>query len=125
MHGVQRIEMVSKDLVHRVGTTHRCVISKRNNPIMVTEYAKIGEGKAELVEMDKKGMAGCRYVVEIINEEESKLKIDMLIKKSWFFQTFFLLFMKKKMQRNIRKSIENLEEFCKPSFLNPQINNLN
>jgi len=127
MHGVKRIEMVSKDLVHRVGTTHRCVISKRNNPIIVTEYAKIGDGKAELVEMDKKGMAGCRYLVEIINDEQSKIKIDMLVKKSRFFQTFFSLFMKKKMQRNIRNSIENLKEFCKPSFLNPQINvsNLN
>jgi len=121
MDGVQRIEMVTKDLVHRVGTMHRCIVSKRNSPTIVTEYANIGEGRAELVEMDKKGIAGCRYVAEVINEEQCKLKIDMLVNKNVFFQTFFSLFMKKKSQRQIRKSIENLKEFCKPSFLNPQM----
>ena len=121
MDGIQRIEMVTKDLVHRVGTMHRCVVSKRNSPIIVTEYASIGDGRAELVEMDKKGIAGCRYVAEIINDEQCKLKIDMLVKKTPFLLAIFSLFMKKKMQRQLRRSIENLKEYCKPSFSNPQM----
>jgi hypothetical protein len=121
MDGVQRIEMVSNDLLHRVGTMHRCVFGNRNNPIIVTEYASIGEGRAELVEMDKKGIAGCRYVAEVINEEQCKLKIDMLVKKNPFILAIFSLFMKRKMQRQLRRSIENLKEYCKPSFLNPQL----
>jgi hypothetical protein len=121
MDGIQRIEMVTKDLVHRVGTMHRCVASKRNSPVIVTEYASIGDGRAELVEMDKKGMAGCRYVAEVINDEQCKLTIDMLVRKTPLVLAIFSLFMKKKMQRQLRRSIENLKEYCKPSFLNPQM----
>jgi hypothetical protein len=121
MDGIQRIEMVTKDLVHRVGTMHRCVASKRNSPVIVTEYASIGDGRAELVEMDKKGMAGCRYVAEVINDEQCKLTIDMLVRKTPFLLAIFSFFMKKKMQRQLRRSIENLKEYCKPSFLNPQM----
>jgi carbon monoxide dehydrogenase subunit G len=127
MDGVQNIEMITKDLINRVGTMHRCVVSKRNNPVMVTEYATIGEGTAELVEMDKKGIAGCRFKVEAISDSESKLNIDMLVKNNPLVLTFFNLFMKKNTQNKIRRSIENLKEFCRPSFVNPQItvNNLN
>jgi len=127
MEGIQRVEMITKDLINRVGTEHRCIVSKRNNPVMVTEYASIGEGSAELIEMDKKGTAGCRFKVEAINDEETRLKIDMLVKKNPFVLTLFNLLMKKKTQRQINRSIENLKEFCKPSFANPQVtvSNLN
>jgi hypothetical protein len=119
--------MVTKDLINRVGTMHRCIVSKRNNPVLVTEYASIGEGTAELVEMDKKGIAGCRYKVEAINENETRLKVDMLIKKNPLVVFLFTLFMKRKTQRNLMRSIENLKEFCKPSFVSAQmtVNNLN
>jgi hypothetical protein len=127
MEGVQRIEMVTKDLINRVGTMHRCVVSKRNNPVMVTEYASIGEGSAELVEMDQKGVAGCRFKVKAISEDETLLKVDMLVKKNPLLLTVFNLFMKRKLQKQMWRSIENLKEFCKPSFVNAQVtaNNLN
>ena len=127
MEGIQRVEMVTKDLINRIGTTHRCIVSKRNNPVLVTEYANISEGSAELIEMDKKGIAGCRYKVESINAEETRLKVDMLVNKNPLMLTLFNFFMKKKTQRQMIRSIENLKEFCKPSFINPQmtVSNLN
>jgi hypothetical protein len=127
MEGIQRIEMVTKDMINRVGTMHRCVVGNRSNPIIRTEYARIGEGTAELVEMDKKGIGGCRFKVEMISDEETRLKIDMLVKKNPLVLTFFHLFMKRSAQRKINRSIENLKEFCKPSFVNTQmtVNNLN
>lgn len=121
MEGIQKIEMVSKDLINRIGTTHKCIISNRNSPLIVTVYANITDKTAELVEMDKKGIAGCRYVAEVINDEQTKLRIEMLVKKNKFLLALFSLFMKKKHQRNIKQSIENLKTFCKPSFLNPQM----
>lgn len=127
MEGVQSVEMVTKDLINRIGTMHRCVVSKRNNPVMVTEYASIGDRGAELVEMDKKGVAGCRFKVEAINDDETRLKVDMLVKKNPLLITVFNLFMKRKIRKQMLKSIENLKEFCKPSFVNPHVtvNNLN
>jgi len=126
MEGILRIEMVTKDIINRIGTMHRCIVGK-NNPIIVTEYASIGEGTAELVEMDKRGIAGCRFKVESLSEDETKLTIDMLVKKNPLVLAFFNLFMKKKTQRKIIRSIENLKEFCKPSFVSTQmtVNNLN
>lgn len=121
MEGVQRVEMITRDLINRIGTSHRCVINKRNNPVMVTEYASIGEGSAELVEMDEKGIAGCRFRVEAINDEKTKLKADMLVKKNPLLLLVFNLFMKRKQQKQMWRSIENLKEFCKPSFVNPQV----
>jgi hypothetical protein len=40
---------------------------------------------------------------------------------------FFHLFMKKKMQRQMIRSMENLKEFCKPSFTSARmtVQNLN
>jgi hypothetical protein len=127
MEGVQKIEMITKDLINRVGTMHRCVVSKRNNPVMVTEYARIGEGGAELIEMDQKGVAGCRFKVEAVSDEETNLKVDMLVKRNPVLLTIFNLFMKRKLQKKMSNSIENLKEFCRPSFISPQVtvNNLN
>lgn len=127
MQGVQKVEMVTKDLINRVGTAHRCIVGKKNNPIVVTEYAAIGEEGAELIEMDKKGIAGCRFKVEAISEEETRLKIDMLVKKNPLVLGIFNLFTKRKLQKQTAQSIENLRAFCQPSFLNPQVtaNHLN
>src|SRR4029078_13393826 len=36
MEGIHRVEMVTKDLINRVGTMHRCIVGKRNNPVIVT-----------------------------------------------------------------------------------------
>lgn len=125
MEGIQKVEMVTKDLINRVGTMHRCVVSKRNNPVIVTEYASIGEGTAELIEMDKKGIGGCRFKVEAINVDETRLKVDMLVKRNPLVLFFFNLFMKRKTQKQISRSIENLKEFCKPSFTNPKVITVN
>jgi len=77
--------------------------------------------------MDQKGVAGCRFKVEAISKDETRLKVDVLVKKNPLLLTVFHLFMKRKLQKQMWRSIENLKEFCKPSFVNPQVtvNNLN
>ena len=112
MEGVKGIEMISKDIINRIGTAHRCIISQKNNPVMVTEYASIGNGEAELVEMDQKGMAGCRFKIKAINSNETMLTIDMLVKKNPLLLTIFGLFMKNKMRKKISRSLDNLRVFC-------------
>jgi hypothetical protein len=77
--------------------------------------------------MDQKGVAGCRFKVEAIGDAKTKLKVDMLVKKNPLLLSVFNLFIKRKMQKQMMRSIENLKEFCKPSFVNPKetITNLN
>jgi uncharacterized membrane protein len=121
MEGIQRIEMVTKDLINRVGTRHRCIVSRRNNPVIVTEYASISEGSAELIEMNQNGIGGCRFKVQAISRDETKLKVDMLVKKNFWELAVFNLFIKRKREKQISSSIENLKEFCRPSFVPSEV----
>ena len=121
MEGILKVEMISKDLINRVGTMHRCVVSRKNNPVMVTEYASINDKEAELIEMDQKGTAGCHFKVKVINDNETKLQVDMLVKNNPLLLAFFNMFLKKKQQRQMIRSIENLKQLCKPSFVDAQL----
>jgi hypothetical protein len=116
MDGVKRIEMVTKDHINRVGTLHRCIISEKNNPVMVTEYARIGNGMAELIVMDQKGTAGCHFKVSVEGENRSKLSIDLLVKRNPLLLAAFNLFMKSKMKKAFQRSLQNLNEYCKQPF---------
>lgn len=116
MDGILRVEMITKDLINRVGTVHRCVAANKSNPLIVTEYARIDNTGAELVEMDKKGNGGCRFKVEPVNDNETKLKIDVLVKNNLLSLTLFNLFMKGKMKKQIAQSLNNLRQFCATGF---------
>ena len=37
MEGIKSVEMLTKDLVNRVGTRHRCVLGGKNDPVIITE----------------------------------------------------------------------------------------
>lgn len=127
MEGVLAVEMIRKDLINRVGTRHRCVFSKYDKPVIVTEYAFIGDGMAELVEMDEKGMGGCRFRIEALNQEQTRITMELLVRRNPLLLAFFHLFVKRKLRRRIKGSLRNLIEFCRPSFANPAqaIHNLN
>lgn len=117
MDGVKQVELIDGYHINRIGTTHRCIIGKKNNPLIVTESARILSDGAELVEMDKSGIGGCRYRIKSLSSDESLLTIDMLVKKNFFLLTLFHLFMKKRIQKQIVRSINNLKEFCKDPFI--------
>ena len=109
--GVKGIEMVTKDLINRVGTMHRCIVNPKNNPVVVTEYARIGEGSAELVEMQKNGPGGCRFKTEALGENETKVTVDLLVKNNPFVLAIFNLFMKSKVKKAFVQSLLNLEKY--------------
>ena len=112
MDGVKRVEMLTKDLINRVGTRHRCIVGPTKNPVIVTEYAYINTREAELVEMDEKGLAGCRYKVQKTSDNESNVVIEMLVRNNPFVLIFFNLFMKRKLQQSITRSLDNLYHLC-------------
>jgi hypothetical protein len=117
MDGLKQVELIDGYHINRIGTTHRCILGKKNNPLIVTESARILSDGAELVEMDKSGIGGCRYRIKSVSSDECLLTIDMLVKKNFFLLTLFQLFMKKRYQKQIERSINNLKEFCKDPFV--------
>jgi hypothetical protein len=112
MDGVKKIELVSNDLINRIGTKHRCVLNNNSSSILITEYATLDKDKVELIEMDEKGIAGCRYQVQQLGENETKLKVDLLIRKNPLILTIYNLFMKNKLENRIRRSLDNLYSLC-------------
>ena len=57
---------------------------------MVMEYASINDKAAELIEMDLKGTAGCHFKVKVVNDSETRLQVDMLVKTIRYY-SFFLI----------------------------------
>jgi hypothetical protein len=114
MEGIKGIEMITNDHVHRTGTRHRCIIGDKNNPIIVTESVKITPEKIELVEMDEKGMGGCRYSIQKVSHDETRLSIHMLVRKNFIVKLMFNLMMRSKYKKQLRQSLENLQRYLKP-----------
>lgn len=113
MDGLKDIELLSNNLINRVGTKHKCILNTNRNPVIDTEYANLGDKEFELIEMDDNGMGGCRYLIHCLSEYESNLTMEFLVNKNPFILAMFHLFMKDKMQKSIRRSIDNLDEFCR------------
>jgi len=111
MDGVKRIEMLTNDHLHRVGTKHRCIIGEKNNPVMVTEAVKLEPGHIEFVEMDEKGMAGLRFVFDQVSENETHVSVDMLIKNNIMMKLMFNMMMRSKYLKSMQRSLENLQRY--------------
>jgi hypothetical protein len=111
MDRVKRIEMVSNDHVHRVGTKHRCVIAEKNNPVIVTESVKITPDSIEMVEMNERGAGGCRYRLQKISDDQTKLSVDLLVKDSLLVKLMFNLLMRSKYKKSMGKSLQNLQKY--------------
>jgi hypothetical protein len=118
MEGVKRIEMVSNDHVPRIGTKHRCIVGDKNNPVIVTESVRITADDIEMVEMDETGNGGCRYRLQRISDDQTKVSVDLLVKDSLLVKPMFNLFMKSKYMKRIAQSLQNLQEYLAPAPVN-------
>jgi hypothetical protein len=121
MEGVNRIEMVSKDLINRIGTAHREVAERKKNPVIITDFAAIGKEEAVLVEMEMNGNCGTRYTVNAADESKTRLRIEKLVKRNPFVLGFFQVFEKKKSRKEISKSLHNLDILLRPAFTKKEL----
>jgi len=84
------------DAILKIGEGHPCLIT-RNNSVNVTESVKMEPENIEMVEMNKNGIAGYRYILKKISPEETNLSIQMLIKKNSLYKFVFSIAIKSKM----------------------------
>jgi hypothetical protein len=108
--GVKDIEILNHDKINRIGAEHRCIVKPKNNPTIVTEYARVEPDRIVFIEMDKKGMGGCRTTLEKKGSDLTHAKLEVLVKNNPFVRSMFNLLMKKKYRQSYRKSLENLGE---------------
>ncbi len=100
------------DAILKIGEKHPCLIT-RNNNVNVTESVKMEPGNIEMVEMNKNGIAGYRYILKKISPDETTLSVQMLIKKNPLYKFVFSLAIKSKMMARIRKFFTNLRSSIK------------
>jgi len=100
------------DALLKIGEQHPCLIT-RNNNINVTESVKMEPENIEMVEMNKNGIAGYRYILRKISPGETNLSIQMLIKKNPLYKLVFSIAIKSKMMGRIRAFFTNLRSSIK------------
>jgi len=100
------------DAIIKIGEQHPCLIT-RNNNMNVTESVKLEPENIEMVEMNKNGIAGYRYILKKISPEETNLSVQMLIKKNTLYKFVFSIAIKSKMVVRIRQFLDNLRASIK------------
>ena len=100
------------DAIIKIGEQHPCLIT-RNNNMNVTESVKLEPENIEMVEMNKSGIAGYRYILKKISAEETNLSVQMLIKKNTLYKFVFSIAIKSKMMVRIRQFLANLRASIK------------
>lgn len=119
--GMQQLKSIGKekkddktknDAILKIGERHPCLIT-RNNNINVTESVKVEAENIEMVEMSENGIAGYRYIFKKISPHQTKLSVQMLIKKNPLFRIVFSIAVKSKMMKRIRKFFMNLKDYLK------------
>jgi len=100
------------DALLKIGEQHPCLIT-RNNYINVTESVKMEPENIEMVEMNKNGIAGYRYILRKISPGETNLSIQMLIKRNPLYKLVFSIAIKSKMMGRIRAFFTNLRSSIK------------
>jgi hypothetical protein len=110
--GVKSVDEVSH-LLPGIGTRHRCVLEKGQSIMYSSSFSYNPQKTIEYSETDEKKRASVYFILENLGPHKSKLTMDLYIKKNWLMQTMFSLAMKKKMERNFIKSLENLDGLLK------------
>jgi uncharacterized protein YndB with AHSA1/START domain len=108
MDGVEQTVMVDEDRINRLGTRYRYKSREGNGPVMVTSSAQVEVQAADLVEMEETGTEGRRYAVHSLGENETKLTISVLLKKSWWRIALFRLLHQNPLKKKLRASLHHL-----------------
>src|SRR5688572_1209395 len=110
--GVKSVEEVSH-LLPVVGTRHRCVLEKGQVIMYSSGFSYDPEQKIEYSETDEKKQSSVYFILERLGAKKSRLTVELYLKKNVLIQTMFSLMMKKKMEQDFKKSLENLEGLLK------------
>ena len=107
-YGVKDTDQISHALP-QVGTRHRCVLEKGERVMYTSNYSYSTE-KIEYAETDEKKRNACYFTFEKTGENKTRLTIDLYLKKNPLMIAAFRLLMKKKVDNEFRRSMENIEK---------------
>jgi Protein of unknown function (DUF2652) len=109
MEGVKAVENVTTK-IPQIGTMHNCMIGKTVNVLVTSGFKK--EDKSIIIEeTDRKRMVTCQIILEKKGENKTLMSFNLLLRKNLLLLGVFNLFMKKKIEKTFKKSLDNLENY--------------
>lgn len=115
---VKDIENVSDPSLPRLGTSHRCILEKGHSIMYTSEYSykpanTYKPERIEYGETDDKKTNSIHFIMERITDTRTGLTTEFYLKNNPVMLLLFNLMMKKKMEKTVKKSMDNLTEFVK------------
>ena len=109
--GVQKTDQVSH-VLPQVGTRHRCVLDTGQRIAYTSNYS-YSPDKILYAETEDNKTNAVYTTYEKMGENKTRVTLDLYIKKNPLVVTIFRLLMKKKIERALRQSLENLADVVK------------
>lgn len=110
MNGTKKIELVSKLKINQAGMVHKCILENNSTTEFKTNYFEHSENDFSFTELDaSKGNFGHRFTVESLSAKSCIVKLEYLVKNNSFQKVMFSVFMKNKISRSLKKSLDNLK----------------
>jgi hypothetical protein len=108
--GIRGVDQVSHPIYH-VGVKHRCILDKRSVILYTSSFSQAND-IITLVETDEKKMGEMHVTLQSLTDGKTLVTLDYYLRKNPLIQLMFSLFMKKKLTRQLTKSLENLQTLC-------------
>jgi hypothetical protein len=108
--GVQSVGQASHPINH-VGVKYHVVFNNRKMAFYASSFGQ-SNGTFYYSETDEKKTTGIYVTVKALTDNQTFLVIDCYMKKDFFMNLSFTLFMKNKLSRQLAKSLENLQLLC-------------
>jgi len=96
----------------RVGTKHRCVLEKGYMILYTSNYSHSPE-KIVYGETDDKKKIAKYSTFEKLGDNKTRMTMDFYLKKNFFMVAGFKLTMRKKIEDQFKRSLDNLAELVK------------
>ena len=109
--GVNAVDNITTK-IPQVGTSHNCIVGKKAN-VLVTSGFKKDDKSIIIEETDNKRMGTGQFILEKKGENKTLMSFNFLLRKNPLLLVIFNLFMKKKLEKSFKKSLQNLENYFK------------
>ena len=100
--------------ISRNGSTHRCLINNnKNDPFFVAHDFNVTTDYIVFTETDHEKKISVVFSLKKLTSTTTLLKTHNFLDVGFFKFTLFSLLFKKKILKNVKKSMSNLEQYCK------------
>jgi len=111
LEGVKKIDGVDH-FIPGIGSKHRCVLENEEVFLITSSFSYDPETRISFSETEEKGKHAMYFILEPLGESRSRLTLELCVPNR-LMKIMFLLFMKGKMQGQLTRSMEKLNELMK------------